>query len=154
MKEVYYVYNNEAISSCVLLSVIDKLGKIDISRCCLVLPFLLDDRTTTYVMKNFDDEMSLSHLVNTQPRLFASFNKRYLSLMPVMINALMILKKGNQIGIQVGNNDQIVSNNSLDLANLNLGERFSRINGVIPAFLKLLENYSTEQLYKIFRVQL
>lgn len=150
MKEVYYVYNNEAISSCVLLSVIDQLGKIDISRCCLVLPFLLDDRTTTYVMNNFDNEMSLSHLVNTQPRLFASFNKRYLSLLPVMINALMILKKGNQVGI----NDQIVSNNSLDLANLNLGERFSRINGVIPAFLKLLENYSTEQLYKIFRVQL
>lgn len=150
MKEVYYVYNNEAISSCVLLSVIDKLGKIDISRCCLVLPFLLDDRTTTYVMKNFDNETSLSNLVNTQPRLFASFNKRYLSLLPVMINALMILKKGNQVGI----NDQIISNNSLDLTNLNLGERFSRINGVIPVFLKLLENYSTEQLYKIFRVQL
>lgn len=150
MKEIYYVYNNEAIASCVLLSVIDKLGKIEISRCCLVLPFLFDDRTTGYVTKNFSNEMTLTQLVNTQSRLFASFNKRYLSLLPVMINSLMILKKGNQIGIK----DQIVSNNSLDLNSLDLGDRFSKIKEAIPAFLTLTENHSTEQLYKTFRVQL
>lgn len=150
MKEVYYVYNNEAIASCVLLSVIDKLGKIDISRCCLILPFLLDDRTTGYVLKNFSGEMSLVQLINSQPRIFASFNKRYLSLLPVMINSLMILKKANQIGI----GDLIESNKSLDFLNLDMGERFSKINEVIPAFLELIENYPTEQLYKNFRVQL
>lgn len=150
MKEVYYVYNNEAIASCVLLSVIDKLRKIDIPRCCLVLPFLLDDRTTSYVMKNFTDEMSLVQLVNVQPRLFASFNKRYLSLMPVMINSLMILRKGNQIEIK----DHIISNNRLDLSNPELGGRYSTISEAIPYFLRLIENHSTEQLYKLFRVQL
>lgn len=150
MKEVYYVYNNEAIATCILLSVIDKLGKIDIPRCCLVLPFLLDDRTTGYVTKNLSSETSLTQLVNTQPRLFASFNKRYLSLLPVMINSLMILKKGNQIEI----NNYILSNKNLDLANQDLGDRFVRINDAIPAFLELIENQPTEQLYKIFRVQL
>ncbi len=150
MKEVYYVYNNEAIASCVLLSVIDKLRKIDIPRCCLVLPFLLDDRTISYVTKNFNDEMSLMQLVNIQPRLFASFNKRYLSLMPVMINSLMILRKGNQIEI----NDYIISNNRLDLSNPELGGRYSTISEAIPLFLRLIENLSTEQLYKLFRVQL
>lgn len=150
MKEVYYVYNNEAIASCVLLSVIDKLGKIDIPRCCLVLPFLLDDRTTGYITKNFSNETNLIQLVDTQPRLFASFNKRYLSLLPVMINSLMILKKGNQIEI----NDQVILNNRLDLGNLDLGDRFYKINEAIPGFLALIENHPTEQLYKIFRVQL
>ena len=150
MKEVYYVHNNEAIASCVLLSVIDKLRKIDIPRCCLVLPFLLDDRTISYVTKNFNDEMSLMQLVNIQPRLFASFNKRYLSLMPVMINSLMILRKGNQIEI----NDYIISNNRLDLSNPELGGRYSTISEAIPLFLRLIENLSTEQLYKLFRVQL
>lgn len=150
MKEVYYVYNNEAIASCVLLSVIDKLRKIDIPRCCLVLPFLLDDRTTSYVTKNFTDEMSLVQFVNIQPRLFASFNKRYLSLMPVMINSLMILRKGNQIEIK----DHIISNNRLDLSNPELGGRYSTISEAIPHFLRLIENHSTEQLYKLFRVQL
>lgn len=150
MKEVYYVYNNEAIASCILLSVIDKLGKIDISRCCLVLPFLLDDRTTGYVLKNFNSEMSLVQLINSQPRIFASFNKRYLSLLPVMINSLMILKKANQIKIS----DRVESNKSLDFLNPDMGDRFKKINETIPAFLELIENYPTEQLYKIFRVQL
>lgn len=150
MKEVYYVYNNEAIASCVLLSVIEKLGKIDIPRCCLVLPFLLDDRTTGYVTKNFSSETNLAQLVNMQPRLFASFNKRYLSLLPVMINSLMILKKGNKIEI----NDQIISNNELDWGNLDLGDRFSKISDAIPGLLTLIGNHPTEQLYKILKVQL
>lgn len=150
MKEVYYVYNNEAIASCVLLSVIGKVGKIDIPRCCLVLPFLLDDRTTGYVLKNFNDEMSLSQFIESQPRIFVSFNKRYLSLLPVMINSLMILKKANQIEIS----DLIESNNRFDFSNLDMGDRFAKINETVPAFLRLIENYPTEKLYKIFRVQL
>lgn len=150
MKEVYYVYNNEAIASCVLLSVIGKLGEIDIPRCCLVLPFLLDDRTVGYVTNNFRGGTDLAQFVNMQPRLFASFNKRYLSLLPVMINSLMILKKGNQIEIS----DRIILNNGLDLGNLDLGARFSEINEAITGFLTLIEDNPTEQLYKIFRVQL
>lgn len=45
MKQIYYIYNNEAIASCILLSVLNKVGKLDIARLCLILPFLLDDRT-------------------------------------------------------------------------------------------------------------
>lgn len=149
MKEVYYVYNNEAIASCVLLSVIDKLHNIDIPRCCLVLPFLLDDKTVRHVTRNVND-LSLSQMVNEQPRIFASFNKRYLSLMPIMINSLMILRKGGQIQI----NEEIVSSNKLDLDRVDLGDRFSRIKEAIPHFISLTEQYSTEQLHKYFRVQL
>lgn len=150
MKELYYVYNNEAIASCVLLSVINQLGEIEISRCCLVLPFLLDDRTTGYITKNLSSEMTLTQFVNTSPKIFASFNKRYLSLMPVMVNSLMILKKANQIEI----NNHIASKKKLDLLNGDLGDRFSKIDQVIPNFLQLIENHPTEQLYKILRVQL
>ncbi|HSC54465.1 MAG TPA: three component ABC system middle component [Phnomibacter sp.] len=150
MKEVYYVYNNEALASCVLLSVINKVGILDIPRCCLVLPFLLDDRTISFVTKNFTNEMTLKKLVEEQPRLFASFNKRYLSLMPVMINSLMILKKGNQISIL----DQIMSNNGLEVNDLTIGDRFSKIQKAIPHFIAFTENHPTELLYKTLRVQL
>ena len=150
MKEAFYVYNNEAIASCVLLSVIDQLGEIDISRCCLVLPFLLDDRTTKYVLKNFDDNVNLLDFVSSQPAIFASFNKRYLSLFPVMINSLMILKKTNQIGIS----NLIESKRDLKFLSSKMGERFSEIEECIPVFLKLILNYPTEQLYTIFRIQL
>lgn len=150
MKEIYYVYNNEAIASCVLLSVINEVEKIDISRCCLLLPFFLDDRTVSFLSKEFAKDTNLKNIVNNQQRLFAAFNKKYLSLLPVMINSLMILKNSGQISIE----DTITSNHKLDTTHLDLGNRFSKIREAIPSFIALTNEYSTEQLYKILRVQL
>lgn len=94
MKQIYYIYNNEAIASCILLSVLNKVGKLDIALLCLILPFLLDDRTVNYLAKNQGQNLSIEQLIKCQPRLFVSFNKRYLSLLPITIN---ILRRGNII---------------------------------------------------------
>ncbi|PRZ22066.1 three component ABC system middle component [Flavobacterium granuli] len=152
MKEVYYVYNNEAIASCVFLSILDKIESIDIARSCLILPFLLDDKTVSFIKKNNSSESNLEHLVNINQRLFASFNKRYLSLLPVSINSLIILKKGEQLYV----NDNIIrkSNTKINIDVEELGDRFSKLREVIPVFLSLIENYSTNQLYRILKVQL
>lgn len=150
MKEIYYVYNNEALASCVLLEVISELENIEISRCCLILPFLFDDRTISHLLKNLDDETSLMQLVNNQPRLFASFNKRFLSLLPVMVNSLMLLRKGGVIKID----SQIVVNRNLEMESVYLGDRFLKIQQIIPKFLELIQVFPTDKLYKIFRVQL
>ena len=80
MKEIYYVYNNEAIASCVFLAYLQNTKTIDIARSCLILPFLLDDRTVAYLKSIITDEKSsLDCIVNNKPKLFASFNKRFLS---------------------------------------------------------------------------
>src|SRR3970040_2588537 len=152
MKEVYYVYNNEAIASCVFLSILDKIESIDIARSCLILPFLLDDRTVSFINNNNSSESNLEHLVNINQRLFASFNKRYLSLLPVSINSLIILKKGDQLYV----NDNIIrkSNTKINVDVEELGDRFSKLLECIPVFLSLIENYSTNQLYRILKVQL
>lgn len=148
MKEIYYVYNNEAIASCIFLSILNNIDRLDIARSCLVLPFLLDDRTVSYLSKNQD--MELEDMIKGQSRLFTSFNKRYLSLLPVTINSLTILNASNQISI--GN--EIVATTQLYSKDENLGERFTKIEGVIPDFLSMIEKYSTIQLYKILKVQL
>ncbi|WP_288446083.1 three component ABC system middle component [uncultured Chryseobacterium sp.] len=148
MKEIYYVYNNEAIASCIFLAILNKIDMLDIARSCLVLPFLFDDRTVSYLSKNPDTE--LDNMIKEQSRLFASFNKRYLSLLPVTINSLTLLNTSNQISI--GN--EIVANVILDFENKILGNRFDRILEVIPIFLSLIEKHSTTQLYKILKVQL
>jgi hypothetical protein len=148
MKEIYYVYNNEAIASCIFLSILDNIDRLDIARSCLVLPFLLDDRTVNYLSKNQD--LELEDMIKEQSRLFTSFNKRYLSLLPVTINSLTILNASNQISI--GN--EIVATTILDSKDENLGDRFNKIQEVIPKFLSLIEKYSTTQLYKILKVQL
>jgi len=149
MKEIYYVYNNEAIASCIFLSILNKINKLDIARSCLVLPFLLDDRTVNYLSKKQNVELVLEEIVKEQSRLFTSFNKRYLSLLPVTINSLTILNTSNQISI--GN--EITTNAVLDIEE-NLGDRFNKIEEVIPKFLSIIQKYSTIQLYKILKVQL
>ena len=150
MKEVYYIYNNEAIASCIFLSVLNKVGELDISRSCLILPFLLDDRTINYLKREQESNVNLEQLIKEYPRLFVSFNKRYLSLLPITINALMMLSKGNQINIE----NQIKTVSNLNFENEELGNRFLKIEDVIPKFLTLLGEYSTAELYKILKIQL
>jgi hypothetical protein len=150
MKEVYYIYNNEAIASCIFLSVLNKVGEIDIARSCLILPFLLDDRTINYLKREQESNVNLEQLINEYPRLFVSFNKRYLSLLPITINALMMLSKGNQINIE----NQIKTVSNLNFENEELGNRFLKIEDVIPKLLTLLDEYSTAELYKILKIQL
>jgi hypothetical protein len=150
MKEVYYIYNNEAIASCIFLSVLNKVGELDIARSCLILPFLLDDRTINYLKREQESNINLEQLIKEYPRLFVSFNKRYLSLLPITINALMMLSKGNQINIE----NQIKTVSNLNFENEELGNRFLKIEDVIPKFLTLLGEYSTAELYKILKIQL
>jgi hypothetical protein len=150
MKEIYYTYNNEAIASCIFLAILNNVNEFEIARSCLVLPFLLDDRTVSYLFKNKNIETDLEQVIGEQSRLFVSFNKRYLTLLPVTINSLMILSKSNQIniGVQIS----IIDNLIFDIQNL--GERFKKIEEVIPKFLSLTEKYTTSQLYKMLKIQL
>lgn len=150
MKEIYYTYNNEAIASCILLSVLNKVDKLDVARSCLILPFLLDDRTVNYLAKTQGQNLSIEQLVKDQPRLFVSFNKRYVSLLPITINALMILSKSNQIII----GSEIVRTETFTFDNANLGGRFFKIESVIPDFIDMLEKYTTSKLYKVLKIQL
>ncbi len=150
MKEIYYTYNNEAIASCALLSVLNQVDKLDIARSCLILPFLLDDRTVNHLTKNQGQNLSLEQLEKDHPRLFISFNKRYLSLLPVTINSLMILSKSTQITI----GDGIIKAEKFSFDNTNLGDRFSKIEKAIPDFVTMIEKYQTTQLYKALKIQL
>lgn len=150
MKEIYYVYNNEAIASCIFLSILNRVEKLDIARSCLILPFLLDDRTVSYLSRNQETELELEQLIKEQSRLFTTFNKRYLSLLPVAINSLVLLNNSNQVSL----GSEISNNAIINLERKDLGDRFNRIEEVIPKFLLMLEKTSTAQLYKTLKVQL
>jgi hypothetical protein len=123
---------------------------LDIARSCLILPFLLDDRIVNYLIKNEEIELELEQLIKEQPRLFVSYNKRYLSLLPVTINSLILLSTINQIKIE----DRIINNGIINFDGQDLGDRFNRVKQNIPKFLSMLDKYTTIQLYKILNVQL
>ena len=152
MKEVYYVYNNEAIASCIFLAYLQNVKSINMAQSCLILPFLLDDGTVSYFMNIRDDnDNTLENVVKNRPKLFASFNKRYLSLLPITINSILLLNKNKQIGITSNN---IFTKVDFSYGKVDMGNRFERIKKVIPFLASILNKYSTSQLYKILKVQL
>lgn len=152
MKEIYYIYNNEAIASCIFLAYLQNTKTIDIARLCLILPFLLDDRIVMYLMKILNKEAkTLESIINERPRLFMSFNKRYLSLLPIAINSTLLLHKNEQIGISA---NEIFAKTDFIYGETDMGNRFKKIKEVIPFLATVFSRYSTTQLYKILKVQL
>lgn len=152
MKEIYYTYNNEAISSCIFIEVLQQAETLDIARACLILPFLLDNRTVKYLQKiSNEKKISLEDIIKERPRLFTSFNKRYLELLPITINSFILLNKKNQIEITTSD---ISSKTKLIYGETDMGDRFNEVKKALPAFIKILKIYSTIQLYQILRIQL
>ncbi len=150
MKEIYYTYNNEAIASCVILQVLERVDSIEIARSCLMLPFLLDDRTISYLMTVKNEDLNLKSFIQIRPRLFTSFNKRYLALLPVTINSLMLLSKGNQIEITP---NAVLKKSTLS-DNIEIGNRFSKIKEALPILLDIIAKHDTIQLYQLLNIQL
>ncbi len=150
MKEIYYTYNNEAIACCVFLSALKQVQTIDVPRSCLLLPFLLDDRTVSYLQRVGNEHISMENLIKSQPRLFSSFNKRFTTLLPITINTLMILSKSNQI--EVTKAISLKENNVQ--GDIDISDRFNEIRKALPILMRMIENYDTTQLYKLLRIQL
>jgi hypothetical protein len=150
VKEIYYTYNNEAIASCAMIQALNEVQSIDIARSCLLLPFLLDDRTVTQLQTVKDAGLSLGDFIQSRPRLFSSFNKRYTTLLPITINALMILSKGGLVGISkhVSLKKNILSDT------IEIGDRFNEIKKALPVLMKMIAGHETTKLYQLLKIQL
>ena len=146
----YYIYNNEAISTAVLMSVITKLKRINIALAPLVLPFLLDNRIVNHLLKDEANYENIEQFIQSKRLYFTSFNNRFLSLLPVTVNALMILQKSNVINIE----DIISIKKEFEFDVNELGLRFTKIENAIPKFVALIKDYSLSDLYIKFKIQL
>ncbi|MDC5350940.1 three component ABC system middle component [Acinetobacter baumannii] len=141
MKLNYYVYNNEAIACCVLLMVLEKVKEIDYARLLLILPYLLDDRNISFLNKN--KKVSIDFFLKKN-NIYYNFNNRYLSLLPVTINSLIILSEMNLINFNRDGNICLISMDSCECV---VSKRLLEIEKAIPILLDTILNYSTEYLY-------
>jgi hypothetical protein len=150
MKEMYYIYNNEAIASACILLVLQKTNVIDVAKLCLVLPFLLDDRTVSLLQKEEYRQMTLKDLIDKKSRIFSTFNNRYLALLPVFINAMIILYINGYILFDKG----LVRLSSTSINIENYGDRLLKIKKVANTFVDLIINKNTPELYRSLNIQL
>ena len=97
------------------------------------------------------DQYCLTKIVKETPSLFTSFNKRYLSLLPITINSLIILSKNNQISITISD---ISLKKEVVIEGLDLGTRFNDIVKVLPNLIEVINKYTTTQLYQILDIKL
>ncbi len=150
MREQYYAYNNEAIASSSLLLFLQKTNGVNMARLSVVIPFLLDDRTINALLKNKNENCSLESFIDDNKRVFATFNRRYLTLLPVFINALTVLNELQLIE---------VSQNSIKLKReinqfVEMGNRFDTICMAVDRFSNLIKNKEDVELFKILNIQL
>lgn len=112
----------------------------------LVLPFLLDNRIVNHLLKDEANYENIEQFIQSKRLYFTSFNNRFLSLLPVTVNALMILQKSNVINIT----DIISIKKEFEFDVNELGLRFTE--NAIPKFIALIKNYSLSDLYIIFKI--
>ncbi|WP_333663247.1 three component ABC system middle component [Acinetobacter sp.] len=148
MKNSYYVYNNEAIACCIFLEILREVEKMDYARFFLILPFLMDDRNVYFLNKG--GEIDVEDFFKNNNR-FNNFNSRFLSLIPIAINSLIMLTEIGLIGLDKQKNIFLIDN---DFFNFSLSERLIRIESAIPILLDIILNISTESLYVNLGVEL
>lgn len=150
MKEGYYIYNNEALACSTIILVLQEVTRLDIPKLCLVLPFLLDEKTVSLLEKNMDNKMSMTDIVSNNPNCFSSFNRRYVALLPVLINSVTLLYDAKIVNIS--HKEIEFSFTNIDFEDC--GERFYRISKVSSFFAEILNNTQTKELYKVLKIQL
>jgi hypothetical protein len=149
LKEIYYTYNNEAIGSCTILQYLQNAENISLAHSCLILPFLLDDRTVRQ-LNSTNSDMTISEFITSKPHLFTSFNRRFLNLLPITINSCVLLSKSKKIDI--GKNISIKSQGMIP-DNIYLGNRFHHIRNAVRPLSKILDEKDV-LLYKTLQIQL
>ncbi len=151
MSNSFYVYNNEAISALVVKKYLQYCKSIDISRIFIILPILLNDKLVEALYnENFEN---FENFIQKNPSLFSSFNDKYLEIMPIVINAITILKEMNDVNLEK-NTINYVEGGLININEDSIGNRIINIFFAIPKFIELTDNYETSSLYKILKIRL
>lgn len=146
MMDYYYTYNNEAFVSCLIVSILNVENEIDLSRLVIIVCLLLDNRFLSF-MKKVGGESAVG---SVKPYFLANFNVKYVSILPVVINSLVILYDLNRINLK---GDRVFVENIIPVS-VEDSDRFLTINKVLPDFLKYMNDFKTEYLYSYFGVEL
>jgi hypothetical protein len=148
-----YLFNNEAIGTIAIASVMKECTTLSYSKSMLILPFLFHQESTAFLKRSRVVLRSSEEFVIKKVGAFANFNDRYFSLLPISINSIMILSKTGTLSIkknQISYND----NNDFNVLAENLGKRAGDIVKASKKLSTLLLSESEPSLYLKLRIQL
>ncbi|MDD6003715.1 MAG: DUF6521 family protein [Bacteroidales bacterium] len=147
-KNAYYIYNNEAIACCTLYSIIRIVKELDYSKYCLILPFLLDDKTIVKLKES--ETVTIEDFIKQNIDIFGNFNQRYLSLLPITINSSIMLSDFHLI--RIDDTISLMSDSELDFSDS--GDRLGKILSVVDKFCIMFARANTSNVYKLLNIDL
>lgn len=153
MKESKYLFNNEAIASIAILSVLKECKAMSYSKVLLILPLMFHEQSIAALGRSNTELRSSEEFIMKRLQAFGNFNSRYLSLLPIAINSIMLLREMECIDINK-TNISFRQDNKFNLAVGGLGKRSSRVIKAAPKLSTLLTDEDDSGLYLKFRINL
>jgi hypothetical protein len=153
MKDSKYLFNNEAIASIAILSVLKECKAMSYSKALLILPLMFHEQSIAALSRSNTELRSSEEFIMKRLQTFGNFNSRYLSLMPIGINSLMLLREMGCIDI-TKTNIYFKQGNKFNLNTNGLGKRSARVIKAAPKLSTLLANEDESGLYLKFRITL
>ena len=93
----YYIYNNVAITTLVIMSMLSVSPRIPLSKVALLMPMLLDDNITQKMA--YQNYNSFDSVVTQNQVYLSNFNDRYTDLLPQVVNGISILLDLNLVSL-------------------------------------------------------
>lgn len=148
-----YVLKNVAFVVGALHTAINAEEGIELSRLALLMPLLMDDG----IVFNLNDESrqyEFETLVSTHRILLANYNERYLSVLPLLYQAIALLLDIDAVSMR---NGMLVKTGKDVLADMIVScqcNSLTRISMATSKLLKLTEGKSIVNMYKRLNVEL
>ncbi len=130
-----------------------RYGTIEMSKLALLLPMLLDDRIVG-LLQNRDMEYKIGNLIMHNNLSLANYNDRYLSLLPLIYEAVSLLLDVDAIGLENGK----ITASKLEILDRmkeeSQSERLNLISTATERLLSIVSNDDLSRLYTVLKIEL
>ncbi len=145
-------YNNELIGVISILSVLNELKKITITKALLIMPFYSHQQSLKVLKNNKVKIRSIEEFIIKYPSYFSNYNERFHSLLIVSINSIILLNKMGIITIQ-DNYIALNAETELSYEEKDIGRRACEILKASNKLSNILRE-AEENLYLQLRVEI
>lgn len=153
MKSSYYLRNNFMLVFGIIRVALRKLEAIEISKLALLLPMLLDDKIVK-LLQNQNADYKVGNLILHNNLSLANYNDRYLSLLPLLYEAVSLLLDVDAIGLEDGK----ITTSKLEILHEMKekcqSKRLDLICIAAERLLDIVENDNLSRLYTVLKVEL
>ncbi|MCD2452410.1 DUF6521 family protein [Methylicorpusculum oleiharenae] len=141
--------NNLAFASLAIAMVVEKSGKLELTKALLIMPFLAHKELLSYLANGKTQVRSLDKLIVDKLHCFSNFNERYYDNLGTSLNALQFLSEVDVVSIE---NSHIVSREKIEYMSL-MGTRSDKASKASHNLSKILSE-DASSLYLNLRIEL